>query len=192
MSDKALENLKKAKEKYISMANNRTDFNTISPDKFLLPTLDEMMQEDLMMEINEQFVNGDTEGDYTEQDVLDAAFYKEAPFSTAPGHYSEEGAFVLQVKTPHKIPDSSWELNKFDGDTWSFSLEEINDGNQSIMFTDGPNSVKYRNFKDFFKKMGGGSAIQIRALGIDAMEIPHYEVQVCPNDLYKERIKKVT
>lgn len=83
-------------------------------------------------------------------------------------------------------------MNKFDGDTWSFKLEDINDGNQPIMFTNGSESVKYNNFRDFFKKMGGGQSIQVRALGIDSMEIPHYEVQLCKEEDYDKRVTETT
>lgn len=60
------------------------------------------------------------------------------------------------------------------------------------MFTNGTSSVKYKSFKDFFKKMGGGEAVQVRALGIDAMEVPHYEIQVAKKDDYKKRVVETT
>ena len=60
------------------------------------------------------------------------------------------------------------------------------------MFTNNTNSVKYNNFKDYYKKMGGGNAIQVRALGINAAELPHYEVQPVWHEDVDRRIKKMT
>ena len=166
------------KEKYVSMANNRDDFNGIDPNKFLLPDMNEMVQEDLMSEIYQQYVKENTDDNYTEKDIIDSYFYKEAPFTTSPGHYTQEGAFVLKANKANLDKNgSTWDLNKFDGDTWSFALSDIDDGGEPVMFTNNTNSVKYKNFKDYYKKMGGGSAIQVRALGINAAELPHYEVQ---------------
>ena len=171
------------KEKYVSMANNRDDFNGIDPNKFLLPDMNEMVQEDLMSEIYQQYVKENTDDNYTEKDIIDSYFYKEAPFTTSPGHYTQEGAFVLKANKANLDKNgSTWDLNKFDGDTWSFALGDIDDGGEPVMFTNNTNSVKYKNFKDYYKKMGGGEAIQVRALGIDAMEIPHYEIQVAKEE----------
>lgn len=185
-----LKKLEENKNKYVNMAKNRNDFNTINPKNFLTPDMDEMMQEDLMSEIYQQYVDKNTDGKYTDKNILDSYFYVENPFTTSPGHYTEEGAFVLKVN-PSDIPKDgpTWDLNKFDGDTWSFNLKNIDDGGQSVMFTNGKESVKYNNFKDFYKKMGGGEAVQVRAIGINAMEIPHYEIQVAKeNEMSKNSL----
>ena len=71
-----LKKLKENKEKYISMANNRSDFNTVNPKKFLTPDMDEMMQEDLMSEIYQQYVDKNTDGEYSDKEILDSYFYE--------------------------------------------------------------------------------------------------------------------
>lgn len=89
-------------------------------------------------------------------------------------------------------------MNKYDGDTLDFQLNNIDDGNEPFtLFRESSGNLKYKNFKDFYKKMGGGSSIQIRFLGMDTTEIPHYEIQPVSNDnkdaiittTYKEVIK---
>lgn len=87
------------KDKYIEMAENRDDFNHINNNNFMLPSMGEMIQEDLMDEILEQYIQGDFEEGYNVEDKekLDASFYKETPFTLTPGYYAKEGAFVLKV-----------------------------------------------------------------------------------------------
>lgn len=94
------------KDKYVEMAENRDDFNHINNRNFMLPTMGEMVQEDLMNEILEQYVNGDFEEGYNvdEKEKLDASFFKETPFTLTPGYYSKEGAFVLRVSNPSQEP----------------------------------------------------------------------------------------
>ena len=180
------------KDKYIQMAENRSDFDYIDNSNFITPDMNEMIQEDLMAEIYEQYVDGNTDGEYKDKAILDANFYTEQPFTTSPGHYPQEGAFVLKVDRSNiTISETSFELNKFDGDTYSFSLKAIDDGGQPVILSKhGSESLSYKNFKEYFKKMGGGSSIQVRFLGIDAAEIPHYEVQ--PVLKKTDRIKSTT
>lgn len=90
------------KDKYIEMAANRDDFNHINNNNFMLPSMGEMIQEDLMDEILQQYIKGELEEGYNVEDKekLDASFYKETPFTLTPGYYSKEGAFVLKVSNP--------------------------------------------------------------------------------------------
>ena len=44
------------KDKYVEMANTRDDYNSINPDNFLTPNMNEMVDEDLMMEIYEDYI----------------------------------------------------------------------------------------------------------------------------------------
>lgn len=104
-------------DKYIKMAENRDDFNCIDTNKFLLPDMSEMIQEDLMNEILDQYgkdnkvdkdnkENKDDEDKNSnaqaEKDKLDSAFYVEIPFSLTPGYFAEKGAFVLKVQDLNK------------------------------------------------------------------------------------------
>ena len=175
------------KDKYIEMAENRDDFNHINNKHFMLPTMGEMTQEDLMNEILSEYVSGELEEGYNadEKEKLDASFYKETPFTLTPGYYSKEGAFVLRVSNPSqekwRTNNAYWKLNKYDGDTLDFQLNNIDDGDTSFTLFRDSSSLKYKNFKEFFKKMGGGENLQVRFLGIDTTEIPHYEVHPVPN-----------
>lgn len=184
--------MSKLKDKYIQMAENRDDYNYINNSNFLLPDMDEMISEDLMAEIHEQYVNGDTDGKYNDKEILDSTFYTEEPFSLTPGYYPEEGAFVLKVNYFNPTEDK-WILNKFDGDTVSFALSDIDDGNDPVILSKHDKSTfTYKNFKEFFKKMGGGNSIQIRSIGIDAAEIPHFEIQPVLKSSIDKRVKTMT
>ena len=176
------------RDKYVQMAESK-DKSTIDSSNFLLPDMGEMVQEDLMQEIYQQYINGDVNSaEYKEKEVLDAAYYTEEPFSTVPGHYPEKGAFVLKVKD-WKKKSVAWKINKYDGDTIDFELKNIDDGDEAVVLTKN-STLTYKNFKEYFKKMGGGSSIQIRFLGIDAAEIPHYEIQ--PVKKNSDRVIEVT
>lgn len=180
------------KDKYIQMAENRDDYSYIDNSNFLLPDMGEMVAEDLMAEIQEQYVNGDTDGNYTEKQILDSSFYTEEPLSLTPGYYPNEGAFVLKVDYFNPTEDK-YLLNKYDGDTVSFDLDDIDDGNDPVILTKhDESSFTYKNFKEFFKKMGGGDSIQIRSLGIDAAEIPHFEIQPVLKTSIDKRVKTMT
>ena len=184
--------MSKLKDKYIQMAENRDDYNYIDNSNFLLPDMDEMISEDLMAEIHEQYVNGDTDGKYSDKEILDSSFYTEEPFSLTPGYYPEEGAFVLKVNYFNPTEDK-WVLNKFDGDTVSFALSDIDDGNDPVILSKHDKSTfTYKNFKEFFKKMGGGNSIRIRSIGIDAAEIPHFEIQPVLKSSIDKRVKTMT
>lgn len=176
------------RDKYVQMAESK-DKSTIDSSNFLLPDMGEMVQEDLMQEIYQQYINGDVNSaEYKEKEVLDAAYYTEEPFSTVPGHYPEKGAFVLKVKD-WKKKSAAWKINKYDGDTIDFELNNIDDGDEAIVLTKN-STLTYKNFKEYFKKMGGGSSIQIRFLGVDTAEIPHYEIQ--PVKKNSDRVIEVT
>ena len=173
-------------KKYKDMANTRGDYNNINARHFMLPTMGEMIEEDLMSDLLRQFVDNDVNKDYIGNGTyLDSAYYIEEPFSTTPGYHDVEAAFVLRTK---KLADSdkdiTWAENKYDGDTTAYLIDDIDDGNESFTFNDGKT---YRSFKDYYRKMGGSKNLTIRHAGINAPEIPHYTIQAIPknNDRYK-------
>lgn len=177
-------------KKYMDMANTRGDFNTINNANFMLPTMGEMVQEDLMNEILQQYVDNDSNNDFNNQEYLDAAFYVEQPFSTELGYHSVEAAFVLKARALAQAKDEkTWQLNKYDGDTTAFLVNDINDGGQGFSFNDGKS---YRSFKDYYKKMGGSSSLTIRHAGLDAPELPHFEIQAVPKHSEKFAVKEMT
>ena len=176
--------------KYKDMANTRSDFNTINMRNFMLPTMGEMIQEDLMSDLLQQFVDDDVNNDFENQDRLDAAYYMEQPFSTQPGYHPVEAAFVLKTKNLANATDSkTWELNHYDGDTSAYFVNDIDDGGESFTFNDGKT---YSSFKDYYKKMGGSSSLTIRHAGINTPEVPHYEIQAVPKHSEFFNIVEVT
>lgn len=198
-------------DKYIKMAENRDDFNYIDGKKFLLPDMAEMIQEDLMTEILDQFGkdnkvdkdNSSTDkkdnkenNSKAEKDKLDSAFYVETPFSLTPGYFPEKGAFVLKIQDLNKErfrkDEVAWDLNVYDGDTLDFSANNVDDGNQSFSLFSYSGNLKYKNWKDFYKKINGSEKMQIRFLGMDAAEVPHYSIQPVKKEEVKDAIKEMT
>lgn len=177
-------------KKYKDMANTRGDFNTINMRHFMLPTMGEMIQEDLMSDLLQQFVDDDVNNDFDNQDRLDAAYYMEQPFSTQPGYHAAEAAFVLKAKSlADYAKDDTWTLNHYDGDTTAYLISDIDDGGDSFTFNDGKT---YSSFKDYYKKMGGSNKLTIRHAGINTPEIPHYDIQAVPKHSEFFNIKEVT
>ncbi|MEG1494754.1 MAG: hypothetical protein RR406_00420 [Bacilli bacterium] len=164
-------------DKYKDMAELRDDFNSINPANFLLPTMGEMVQEDLMAEILQDYANGDKDLGDKEQNILDESFYTETPFSTALGYHPEYSAFVLNAKALLE-KENCWELNMMDGDTTQYAINDIDDGNQPFTFT---NKQYYKNFKDYFKAIGGKDTdLTVRHIGLNTPELPHFEIQAVP------------
>lgn len=93
-------------KKYKDMVSLRNDFNTIDLDNFILPTMGEMVQEDLMSEILQNFME-DEEYKDKEKGILDESFYTEAPFTTALGYHPQEGVFVLNAKALGKQKETN-------------------------------------------------------------------------------------
>lgn len=91
--------------KYKDMANLRDDFNTINVDNFLLPSMGEMVQEDLMSEILQNFMEDENVEDI-EKGILDESFYTETPFSTSLGYHPQESVFVLNAKALYEDANS--------------------------------------------------------------------------------------
>ena len=165
-------------DKYRDMAKLRDDFNTINPARFMLPTMGEMVQEDLMSEILQGFMENENIEDI-QKGILDESFYTETPFSTALGYHPQESAFVLSVKGLAEEANS-WMLNTMDGDTTHFRISDIEDGDQPFTFT---NRMKYSSFKDYYRKMKGSSKLSVRHIGLNTPELPHFEVQAVPTNV---------
>lgn len=70
-------------------------------------------------------------------------------------------------------------LNKIDGDTTYYNIDDIDDGNQPFTFT---NRMQYNSFKDYYKKMNGSEKLTIRHIGLNTPELPHFEVQAVPKN----------
>ena len=180
-------------EKYKQLAENREDY--IDPSNFILPDINEMVAEDLMSEIYQQYEDGDIDKDYESKEIINKAFYYEEPYSTAPGYYAEDGVFLLRVNKWKKGSnyDYLYALNKWDGDTVDFNVSDLDCGNDPIVISKHNNtSLTYANFKEYYRKMNGSDNVQIRFVGIDAMEIPHFEIQPIRKDAKDKRVIEIT
>ena len=163
--------------KYKEMADMRRDYEDIDI-KDCIPTLDEMIQDDMMYEILEKAANGNTE-----KDVLSAAYYVDEPRSKELGYNSELNVFIYKVNSLNIDPNDV-ELNKIDGDTFRVPLHSIiESGDPTINMNNGES---YSNFKDYCYRNGlvnqdlpaDKQYVQIRLIGVDCPEIPHLEVQM--------------
>lgn len=180
-------------EKYKQLAENREDY--IDPSNFVLPDINEMVAEDLMSEIYQQYEDGDIDKDYESKEIINKAFYYEEPYTTAPGYYAEDGVFLLRVNKWKKGSDYNYlyALNKWDGDTVDFNISDLDCGNDPIIMSKhNDTSLTYANFEEYYRKMNGSDNVQIRFVGIDAMEIPHFEVQPIRKDAKDKRVIEIT
>ena len=162
-------------KKYKAMADLRRDYEDIDI-KDCIPTLDEMIQDDLMYEILEAAANGDTE-----KDVTDAAYYTEQPPTTELGYKKDGNVFIYKLGSVN-FSDADIGLNKIDGDTFRIPIDSIIEG-QDRAFTMN-NGESFESFKDYCTKKNliskdyfGNNYIQIRLFGVNCPEIPHYEIQ---------------
>lgn len=161
-------------DKYLDMADTRDDYDCVSNSNFMTPTMGEMIQEDLMNEILQQYVDDEVSNGINERPSLEkSSYYVETPFSTSPGYYPDKGVFILKA---YELDEDkyTWPLNKVDGDTTSYKLSSLEDGNAPFTMTNGKT---YSSFKDYFKKTIGGDKLTIRHVGLNTPEIPHLEVQ---------------
>ena len=164
-------------KKYKQMADMRRDYEDIDI-KDCIPTLDEMVQDDLMYEILENAANGNTE-----EEVLSTAFYVDEPKAQTLGYDNELNVFNYKVSSVD-IKDSDIGLNKIDGDTFYVPLQSIIEPSDSSFTMN--NGESYNSFKDYCYAKGlvnenddpNKQRIQIRLIGVDCPEIPHYEVQM--------------
>ena len=167
----AEESLKELAKKYKKIKKNRQKYDTVNIDNFL-PTLNEMIKEDCVLDILE-----DTGKELSGNDTaMDAAYYTQDPFSAETGYYKDQNVFVIKPGTPVSA-SYTWELNKSDGDTIDFYLNDL-DTNGGFDF----NGSHYNSFEDYVVKQCAASSdsskrstISLRFAGIDAPEIPHYE-----------------
>lgn len=175
--------------KYKDMANMRDDFYNIEKSNYITPTMGEMIQEDLMSEIYKQYVEGQNSdgAEATEKDILDAAYYIEDPITTNLGFDADTRTFILKANALN-IDNFTWSLNKYDGDTTAYKLDDINDGGTGFVI----NNVSYKNFKSYYNKLGGSSSLTIRHVGIDTPEVPHLEIQATPKSAAFFNIETMT
>ena len=170
----------KLMNKYKGMMDARTkygeDYIDISKG---LPNLQEMFTDDLAYEFYKDLIGGAAEG--SDKDILDAIFYTQDPPSRL--GYNPDNTFVLDYTGKINTDDlaSKKGLNKFDGDTFSFYMGSIDDGGEPF----SKNDQEYASFADYCNQNNlSTSEVTVRGVGIDAPEIPHYEIQaMLPSDV---------
>ena len=137
-----------------------------------LPSLEEMFSDDLAYEFYKDLVGSNKGIEEQDNEVLDAIFYSQNP-STRLG-YNTDNTFTLEFTGNFDDMSNKRLLNKVDGDTYSFSLNKLDDGGGSFTI----NGTAYDNFQDYCKKNNlNTSEVSVRMVGVQCPEIPHMEIQ---------------
>ena len=114
-------------DKYKGMVQTRSKYGEDDIDITKgLPNLQEMFTDDLAYEFYKDLIGGEATPS-ADKEVLDAVFYSQDPPSTL--GYSKDNTFTLDYTGKISKSDLSkaLALNKFDGDTFSFNLDQFND-----------------------------------------------------------------
>ena len=151
--------------KYKEMANMRRDYEDIDI-RDCIPTLEEMVKDDLMYEILEDAANGKTEND-----VLSTAFYTEEPPKFDVGYDEERNVFILKVNRVN-FTDAEIDLNQIDGDTMRIPLSSVIGAEKSFTMNNGES---YESFFDYCYKKGIVDKNADEAWGIDAFSVGKIE-----------------
>ena len=161
--------------KYKEMAEMRRDYEDIDI-KDCIPTLDEMIQDDMMYEILEKAANGTTE-----KEVTSVAFYTQEPPTTSLGYQGDKGCFIYKVQNL-SFDKADIDLNHIDGNTFKIPLKNIIQSATGTSFNIG--GKDYTDFKDYCYKKGlvnnnapeDKQSIQIKLVGVESPEIPHFDI----------------
>lgn len=157
-------------EKYKAMAENRRDYEELDISD-CIPTLTEMIQDDMMYDMFEKAANGGAEAD-----INKSIFYTENPPNPLDlghlGYYPDQKVFLLKA-SDISFDSADIELNEMDGDTFSIPLKALSSGGS---FPIGDKT--YNSFADYCEQKGLDSEdLTIRMIGVDCPEIPHYSIQ---------------
>ena len=145
-----------------------------------LPNLEEMFSDDLAYD----FFKG-LAGSEEDKEIQNEAFYCEAPNSFTPGYHSDN-TFILEC-SPSALVDLTKEmhLNAVDGDTYHFNFSDLSSTGEFTM-QDGKS---YKSFQDYCEKNNLNSkTLQVRCIGINCPELPHYNGL----PMKESQIKKMT
>ena len=144
-----------------------------------LPSLEEMFSDDLAYDFFKGLVGSDND-----KEIVGSAFYCEAPSSFTPGYHSDN-TFILEC-TPSALVDLTKEMhiNAVDGDTYHFTFSDLSETGKFNM-----KGTEYESFKDYCEKNNLSSkTLQVRCIGIDCPELPHYNGL----PMKESQIKKMT
>ena len=130
-----------------------------------LPNLEEMFSDDLAYDFFKGLV-----GSEDDKEIVGSAFYCETPNSFTPGYHSDN-TFILEC-TPSALVDLTKEMhiNAVDGDTYHFNFSDLSETGKFTM-----KGTEYSSFKDYCEKNKLSSkTLQVRCIGINCPELPHY------------------
>ena len=130
--------------KYKEMANMRRDYEDIDI-RDCIPTLEEMVKDDLMYEILEDAANGKTE-----DDVVSTAFYTEEPPKFDVGYDEARNVFIFKASRVN-FTDAEIDLNQIDGDTMRIPLSSVIGAEKPFTMNNG---LSYDSFRDYCNKNG--------------------------------------
>ena len=180
-------------EKYKDLADRRKDFEDIDI-RDCIPTLNEMVQSDLMYDILEGVANGETE-----KDVLDAAYYTEQHDFTKLGYDPDRNIFVYKIQNV-KFSEADKDLNKIDGDTFRVPLRSVIEPSNASEKEITIGKKTYKSFKDYCYEnnivnkdaIESNQLLQVRLIGINCPEVPHLDVMpLKETDIVKTTIAKL-
>ena len=173
-------------DKYKDMVASRKEYDDLDISD-TVPTLEEMMEDDLMLEFLTDIQDGNKDK------ALDAAFYMEAPDRTDSCYDSDNHVFYVKCNK-FNADERMKILNETDGDTMKFNFGSLDTG-----FSFTLNGKNYNSFEDYctanLLKTDSINSLIVRGVGIDAPEIPHFAIQAMkPEDIvtmtYEEAKKK--
>ena len=162
-------------DKYKDMIESRKDYDDLDISD-TVPTLEEMMDDDLMSDFLKDISDGDKD------DAVKNAFYMEPPGMMQSGYDSENKVFYIKCKG-FNYDERSKILNETDGDTMKFDFSSLDTG-----FSFTLNGKTYNSFDDYcianLIKTNSADTLIVRSVGIDAPEIPHFAIQAMkPEDI---------
>lgn len=173
--------------KYKDMIASRKEYDDLDISD-TVPTLEEMMDDDLMSDFLKSL------GENTsEDDVVKAAFYMEAPGATSSKYDAENHVFYIRCNG-FNYEERSKILNETDGDTMKFDFDSLETG-----FSFTLHGKTYNSFNDYcianLLHTDSADTLIVRSVGIDAPEIPHFAIQAMKQEdivtmTYSEALSK--
>lgn len=161
------DNARTMSKKYKDLIQARIDSGEDIDISKGIPSLKEMFADDLAYDFFKELADSDKDSD-----VINEAFYCDAPDNFTIGYDPKNNTFTLET-SPSALVDLTKEmhLNAIDGDTYHFNFNGISETGSFTM----QNGQSYDSFADYCAKNNlKTNVLQVRCVGIDAPELPHY------------------
>ena len=161
------DNARTMSKKYKDLIQARIDSGEDIDISKGIPSLKEMFADDLAYDFFKELADSDKDSD-----VINEAFYCEAPDNFTIGYDPSNNTFTLET-SPSALVDLTKEmhLNAVDGDTYHFNFDGISETGSFTM----QNGQSYDSFADYCEKNNlKTSSVQVRGIGINCPELPHY------------------